>query len=160
MELLNQKRIKRFFDKVDIPEENMFACWEWKASKNKKGYGTIGIKHKPLLAHRVSYLIWNKKFPDNFACHSCDNPCCVNPLHLWDGTNDENLKDMVLKKRSCIRLGLNNPNTKLTPEQVLQIRDKWAKNQTIDCMKELADKYKCTYLNIKYIIYRKSWKHI
>ena len=79
----------------------------------------------------ISYLIFNKKFPDNFACHTCDNPGCVNPLHLFDGTNDENVKDMMQKGRhryggfikgNCI--GTKNNNSKLTEEQVRDIRSR------------------------------------
>lgn len=119
MELLNEKVIKRFLSKVEIPEENMFACWEWKAQLNGKGYGIIGIEQKPRLAHRVSYLIWNKKFPDNFACHTCDNPSCVNPLHLWDGNNYENVRDMVIKGRH--KQGYRQERASFSREQAREI---------------------------------------
>jgi hypothetical protein len=149
MELLNEEIIKRFFDKVDIPEENLFACWEWTAAKNKKGYGRFKSKNSTL-AHRFSYLIWNKKFPDNFACHSCDNPSCVNPLHLWDGTNTENVRDSIIKNRYILSYG----NKKLTEKQVFEIR-----NADYNLMK-LAEKYKVSKENISMIIRRKTWKHI
>ena len=86
----------RFWDKVDKTGE----CWIWTASKNKKGYGRFGFGSRAQLAHRVSWLLSNGEIPDGMlACHTCDNPPCVNPSHLWLGTQKDNVVDMSSKGR-------------------------------------------------------------
>jgi hypothetical protein len=100
---MNKTQIKNFHSKIDIPYDNMLiGCWEWNAGKNKKGYGMFNINQIPKLAHRLSYLLWYGKYPDNCALHYCDNSSCVNPLHLWDGTVIENNLDMLKKGRNHI----------------------------------------------------------
>jgi len=157
MELLNDKLIKRFFDKVDIPEENVFACWEWTAMLNKKGYGMIGINQTPRLANRISYLIWNKKLPDNFACHTCDNPSCVNPLHLFDGTNYENVRDMVDKGRHLE--GHLRPDASLTKEQIIEIRKKYSTERNITHNK-IAELYSVKRKTITRVLNNQTYKNI
>jgi hypothetical protein len=90
--------IRRFWDKVEKSD----GCWNWKASKNKQGYGRFGIAAgQSVNAHRVSYAIANGPIPIGlFICHVCDNPSCVNPDHLFAGTRQDNIDDMMIKKRS------------------------------------------------------------
>ncbi len=77
------------------------GCWIWQGTIKRDGYGTLDVDYKIKRAHRLSYEIFKGPIPENmFVCHSCDNPPCVNPEHLWIGDNQDNQIDSVLKKRN------------------------------------------------------------
>ena len=97
-------------------------CWEWTGSNNAKGYGQLRINWKLRYAHRVSYELYRGKIPEGmYVCHRCDNRKCVNPDHLWLGTQKDNLQDMMLKGRR-VYLSENSPTAKLSIEQVRKIK--------------------------------------
>lgn len=88
----------RFFSKVKIAGLN--ECWEWQAYKNKFGYGLFNVNYYATMAHRVSWELNNGPIPKGlYVLHKCDNPCCVNPNHLWLGTYKDNMRDCVAKGR-------------------------------------------------------------
>jgi hypothetical protein len=93
---------QRFLSKVIIPRDRN-ACWEWLGSKSR-GYGQIGYKYKLMSAHRLSFLMFNGNLIDGLVVmHTCDNPCCVNPNHLIQGTHKQNMQDCANKGRNAMQ---------------------------------------------------------
>ena len=112
--------VERFHEKWELYKET--GCWIWKASVAGRGYGQIkipGTRHQ-IYAHRLSYLIHYGELPSDMeVCHTCDNPLCVKPSHLFLGTRKDNAIDMKKKDRHLN--GSLNAKAKLTEEQVRQI---------------------------------------
>lgn len=91
--------VDRFWSKVDRSGE----CWEWTGSVNRYGYGRIAKPRNagPMLAHRYSAMLHFGMFDTRLlVCHSCDNPKCVRPEHLFIGDMQQNMDDMVAKGRA------------------------------------------------------------
>jgi len=81
---------------------NPLLCWKWKANTNSDGYGTFWFNKKMTKAHRVSWEIHKGPIPvGKQVLHTCDNPPCVNPEHLFLGTNTDNVQDKVFKYRQA-----------------------------------------------------------
>lgn len=77
------------------------GCWNWVGRKYPSGYGRVSLGSSDYRAHRVSYAFHCEVDPgEKLVCHSCDNPACVNPDHLWLGTHRGNTQDMIRKGRS------------------------------------------------------------
>lgn len=90
----------RFWAKVDA-SGGSDACWPWTGSKKEKGYGQVSRNNRQQRVHRVAYEFHNGPIPAGlFVCHSCDNPPCCNPKHLWLGSASDNSADMRNKGRS------------------------------------------------------------
>ncbi len=126
--------LDRFFGNIEPSK----GCWEWTACK-LHGYGTIRVGNKNLRAHRLSYEIFYKQHPgDMHVCHHCDNPGCVNPEHLFLGTDQDNSNDKVakgrqFKKTHCLR------GHELKPENLINCK-RW--RQCRLCVKARKDE-KC-----------------
>ena len=96
-------------------------CWEWKSKANR--YGKLKINGKQVAAHRFSYLTFKGEIPKGLnVCHKCDNTHCVNPNHLFVGTQKDNHDDMVNKGRRASFAGEKNPKAKLTKEAAAEIK--------------------------------------
>ena len=113
----------RFWEKVDIRGED--DCWNWLASVNKGGYGRFGFNGKQQKAHRVSWMLHNGDIPEGMhVLHICiANRRCVNPDHLYLGTDQDNMDDKVNQGR--VPKGEAHYKAKLTDEEVIEIRKKY-----------------------------------
>lgn len=117
---------------IEIDEN---GCWLWMASRHKQGYGNLSYKRIPSLAHRVSWMVYNGEIPQGIkVCHKCDEPSCVNPDHLFLGTQLDNVGDCVKKGRFT----RNIPKTrriKLNWCQVQEIKELHKKGMTRNQLK-------------------------
>jgi hypothetical protein len=113
------------------------GCWEWKAYRNPKGYGMLaaGIG-RPVLATRAAYVAWIGELEDGeVVCHTCDNPPCINPAHLFTGTRVDNNEDMRLKLR--VANGERSGVHKLKDQDVERLRAMYASGR--HSQKEVAE---------------------
>ena len=92
---------QRFWEKVDKRGDD--ECWEWTGAKTRpNAYGYFRVSGSLAVAHRVSYELAYGGIPeDKQICHTCDNPACVNPSHLFVGTHTDNMQDKVAKGRNA-----------------------------------------------------------
>jgi len=101
--LFSDKFIKRFWSRVEMsgPDD----CWNWVAGKTSAGYGHLRAERRWFYAHRVSYQLTFGEIPDRAViCHRCDNPGCVNPSHLFAGSQLDNMEDRDRKGRSPLSI--------------------------------------------------------
>lgn len=93
---------KYFWSKVDKSKE----CWEWTGCKDRDGYGQFGYNNRQWKAHRIAYFFSHGSIDDSkLICHHCDNPKCVRPEHLYQGTVKDNSQDMINRGRHKSFLG-------------------------------------------------------
>ncbi len=145
--------LERFEEKID---KSSGYCWKWTGCRDQDGYGQLGIGGgKQVKAHRFSYETYVGKIGEGLhVCHSCDVPSCVNPEHLWTGTDKDNAVDRQNKGRG-IR-GVTQWKSKLTEEEVLEIRKLHKKISNVD----IAKLYCVGPDTIGHIMRRNTWKHI
>lgn len=146
--ILTTETLARFWAKVDKRSDD--ECWDWMASKNSSGYGTFWANKKVTAAHRLSYQIAKGEIPSGMnVLHRCDRPCCVNPAHLWAGTQAENVQDMTRKQR--------HGQAKLTEDQVREIY-RLSEEGLLD--REIADRFGVAHTTIVMILNGKTWGHL
>jgi hypothetical protein len=154
---------ERFWSKVDKSGgEN--SCWLWTAYRNEDGYGKIGWNGHAQSAHRISYLLTYGEIPDGLqVLHNCpegDNPACVNPRHLWLGTHQDNMDDMARKgrRKSTSQPGEKHGRHKLTEQQVLEIRQRYALGGI--SQRALGELYGVAQWTVGLIVNHKHWRHV
>lgn len=144
------ERMEKYIER--IPES---GCWIWIGSTQNKGYGAIRINHKTYQAHRVMWEIRNGKIPEDMcALHRCDIPSCVNPYHLFLGTQRDNVHDTINKKRRNDARGERHGRAILTEQQVLNIR----KDSRIHSV--IGRDYGVSKSAIKHVKSLETWKHV
>lgn len=110
----------RFWANVIKGEKD--ECWLWQASGSKDGYGRMNVLGVQRQATHISQYLQTGQWPTQFVLHSCDNPACVNPNHLSEGTHDQNMREAA--ERGRMRRGGRSNLAKLTDKQVAEIRER------------------------------------
>ena len=145
--MLNEKDAKRFWSRVKRLDS---GCWEWTGTVDGCGYGLITIKNK---SHRTHRLYWAMSMGPIAAgllvLHKCDNPPCLNPAHLFLGTNKDNAVDKIKKGRQ------GPGRAKLTRQEATEIRRLYATGNYFQ--RELANLYGVSRSTIATISLGRSW---
>ena len=159
-----QKDIDRFWSHVDKKDDD--ECWGCDFKSHCNGYSRIRINTQQFLAHRLALFLHTKDLPSFvnrwvLACHTCkQNRKCCNPKHLYWGTYQSNSNDRKRDKTFIPNpvKGIKHGRSKITEKQVLEIRDKYAKEGI--SQQALGTEYALNQTMISHIILRKNWKHI
>ncbi len=148
----------KFWNSVLITD-NSNDCWLWTKGLNKDGYGKVSrkrLKQQHWQTHRYAYFLTYGEIPNSLmVCHSCDIRSCCNPKHLFLGTNQTNMDDMVQKRRSAS--GERNRNSKLLTENIRILRKEY-KDLVAKFIKEAQKRYEISDVQIGNIIYERGWK--
>lgn len=156
---------ERFWTKVDkngpVPEHRpeLGACWVFTAHRNRKGYGWIWFEGELRQAHRVAFFLAHGRWPEPCALHHCDNPSCVRAEHLFEGTLEDNNKDMKAKGRSRggAPTGVRNANAKLDADRVRELRASFGPGVT---KASLARRYGICDTTVKKILTGRTWRGV
>lgn len=158
---LNPTLEQRFWPKVEVRADD--ECWPWLAFRNPAGYGTIKNFWGSSLAHRICWVLHHGgPIEGKHVLHTCDNPACVNPAHLYLGTNEDNIADKVARGRSHApqpnKQGEKHPLAKLTDDDarlIHQLANSGRRNG-----RELARRFGVSPATICNIKKGKTWKAI
>lgn len=152
-------RLASFWAKV----QKTNSCWNWTAGRltrkyPAKAYGCFRVGGAMLGAHRVSWVIHNGAIPESMSIlHKCDNPGCVNPAHLFLGTQRDNVQDMENKRRGRHPKGSAAGLAKLNETQVVGIKIRINSGESLY---QIAESYAVTDCCIRDIAKGRTWKHI
>jgi len=177
---------QKFWSLVEIKSED--ECWPWKGLRFSRGYGRFCVNGRVESSNRTALVLSGVDIPERMmACHSCDNPPCCNPKHLWLGTGAENAADCKRKGRTG-KTGDNHPlrrhpelrkfgdkhhfriNPELIPKGEQCGSHKLKENEVIkirnlistgaNSYNSIAAMFNVTPSNIRAIVVRKTWKHL
>lgn len=174
-EITSEQLVDYFCKKVDI-FQSPDVCWEWKGEKTKAGYGRCRLIRKDSkshdeLAHRLSYRIhMGEDIPAKMCiCHKCDNPACVNPTHLFLGTDKDNSDDKVKKNRQAQGENFREIIKKVIPRGEKHYLAKFSANDIKDIcelrmlglnFEEIAYIFNVSFTTVFNIVKKKTWTHI
>ena len=145
---------ERFVEKIASKPKD--GCWLWGGGLHVDGYGTFHADGRTRGAHRVSYELFKGPIPEGLhVLHLCDVPGCVNPDHLFTGTNRDNVRDMIAKGR--VRGGVRHPRAKATEDDVRAIRSDRRVGST---WSELSERYGLSIRAIRNLVNRITWRHV
>lgn len=176
-----EKNLRNFWKKVnkDGPTQPHMEspCWEWVAGKGSHGYGVFQVGGKKLSSHRISWMLAHGPIPHDGSyhgicvCHHCDNKLCINPEHLFLGTQKENADDRTAKGRAAygdrngarlyperVFRGEARWNARLTKVQVSAIRAIYAAKGVTQA--RLGERFNVDQSVISRIVNRRRWTHI
>lgn len=169
-EFANDKDFRLFHAKFNKAGAN--ECWLWTACTIRGNYGLNKKIFGEFVASRISYMLYKGRIPKGlFVLHKCDTPNCVNPNHLFLGTQADNMKDMVEKGRSLT--GEKNPLAKLTEESILEMRKIWDEespklkpqarppNSRTGLLRRIGEQFGVTWQCVYVVcVSRKNWAHL
>lgn len=150
-----------FIAKIDKAGPN--GCWLWRGGKSSAGYGQVWLGKRPtrthVLVHRHVFECLVGPIPAGMLiCHTCDNPPCCNPDHLFVGDKRANARDMVRKQRDRPRRGALSPRAKLTDMQVVAMRFQRGEHGT--SYEKLAQQFGVGHSVVQRICVGKVWRHL
>lgn len=143
-------------EKLEFRSKDVGKCREWTGSVSKRGYGYLRINKTSYRVHRLAYETFCGGIPEGMCVlHSCDNRKCINPEHLFVGTNADNTKDMIGKGRMAVGEAL--PQSILTANEVIKIK-KMIEHKIPQT--EIARNFNVARTTISSISTGKSWAHV
>lgn len=154
---------QRFWSKVDKDGPTMSHmnsnCWVWTGYRQPRGYGSLRVGASTQPAHRVSLSLVRGCMPELNVLHACDNPACVRPDHLREGTQGENLKDAYDRKRRLPPnwTGAAHPHSKLDEDMVREIR---ARAEAGETRKSISESFPISPKHVGQIVRRQRWAHV
>lgn len=146
---------ERFWSRVS-KEGNPLGCWLWTGSLNKpNGYGRTNYGKRSRRCHHVAWFLSRGEWPAQHILHSCDNPHCVNPNHLREGTHQENMKER--DERGRLARGNRSGAAVLKESDIPSIRQLLSEGVRVS---EIARMYQISEQSISSIKFGKTWKHV
>lgn len=135
---------------------NGAGCFEWQGWRGSGGYGELLVDGRQKKAHRISYEAFRRPIPPGVnVCHHCDNPCCINPSHLFLGTQLDNMRDAAEKSR--MRHGSAAGNAKLNDAMVREIVGRYGSGESIA---SISREVGISQGVVKRVIRGEAWSHV
>jgi len=131
------------------------SCWLWIGSRDKNGYGLFRVNGVTMRVNRLAWISYNGEIPEGkHVLHTCDTPACVKKEHLFLGTHQENMTDMVQKSRAYRPIGEINPKAKLTQKKADEIRELATQGAT---QTELSTMFQVSRGAVYHILAGRTW---